>query len=116
MVRPVLGVKGEKWPCAIKMKLEKVLALSFGDFPFSPVELCLSITHFDPLLSISCSGSHLVLPTHPRHIAAHKVIQSNDPVCGRQARFTPKTGGHGRVSEIDTILRIISELYAGLKI
>lgn len=28
MVRPVLGVKGEKWPCAIKMKLEKVLALS----------------------------------------------------------------------------------------
>lgn len=28
MARPVLGVKGEKWPCAIKMKLEKVLALS----------------------------------------------------------------------------------------
>lgn len=41
MARPVLGVKGEKWPCAIKMKLEKVLSLSLVISFFSPVELSL---------------------------------------------------------------------------
>lgn len=63
----VLGVKGEKWPCAIKMKLEKVLALSLviSFFPPSTVVRPLTIIHFDPLLSISCSGSRLSLPTHP---------------------------------------------------
>lgn len=95
MARPVLSVKGEKWPCAIKMKLEKVLALSlvFSFFFFSPpqVKVCLSITHSDPLLSISCSGSHLSLPTHPQRTAARKVIQCNDPVCGRRAHFTQRT-------------------------
>ena len=35
MAGPVLSVKGEKWPCAIKMKLEKVLALSLVFFLFS---------------------------------------------------------------------------------
>lgn len=41
MVRPVLGVKGEKWPCAIKMKLEKVLALSLV-ISFFPQLNCVS--------------------------------------------------------------------------
>lgn len=67
MARPVLCVKGEKWPCAIKMKLEKVLALSLVFSFFFPVKLRLSITHSDPLLSISCPGSLLSLPTHPKH-------------------------------------------------
>lgn len=79
MARLVLGAKGEKWPCAIKMKLEKVLALSlpisFFPLPPSPVELHLSITHFDPLLSISCSASHSRLPTNPRRSSA-----TDDPV------------------------------------
>lgn len=34
MARPVLSVKGEKWPCAIKMKLERVFALSLVFFFF----------------------------------------------------------------------------------
>lgn len=91
MARPVLGVKGEKWPCAIKMKLEKVFALGLVISFFPPVELCLSITHFDPLLSISCP--------HTLSLAAHKVNRRNDPVCGRRAQFTQKTGGHDWVSE-----------------
>lgn len=35
------SVKGEKWPCAIKMKLEKVLALSlvFSFFPSRTLSL-----------------------------------------------------------------------------
>lgn len=41
MARPVLSVKGEKWPCAIKMKLEKVLALSLVFSLFSSQALSL---------------------------------------------------------------------------
>lgn len=79
MVRSVLSIKGEKWPCAIKMKLEKVFALSLVFSFFPNLSLCLrlglSITHFDPLLSISCSGCHLSLPTHPQHTSSQ-----SDPV------------------------------------
>ena len=42
MARRVLSVKGEKWLCAIKMKLEKVLALSLVFFFFPSQTLSLN--------------------------------------------------------------------------
>lgn len=62
MAIPLLSVKGEKWPCAIKMKLEKVLALSlvFSFFPSRTLSLHHSFgsppVHF--LLGVSLKSAH----------------------------------------------------------
>ena len=89
MARPVLSAKGEKWPCAIKMKLEMVLTLG-SVFSFFPVVLRLSIAHSDPLLSISCSPSHLSSPTQPQRRASHKATLCTGLVWGRQTHLHRK--------------------------
>lgn len=120
MARPGLGVKREKWPYAIKMKPEKVLplslAISFFFFPTcpppTPVGLCLSITHFDPLPRVSLqfartpSAQRHAKATTPPCVARRLVLQKPEDTTGSWTMVCS-----GAADEIVRIIRASPEIW-----